>query len=94
MIAAEAVLCGLDDGSSATAVADRYRAALEAKFLGRFQAYANAQRWVEHPRLLNFLARRANAGTYVRRQMEGLVNETSHPGAILSMRGILRSLFS
>ncbi len=92
--AAEIVRRGFDDGSSAAEIASDYAAALEARLLRRFQAYSNAQRWVEHPRLLNFLAGRANAGTYVRRQMEGLVNETADPAAILSLRGILRSLFS
>jgi geranylgeranyl reductase family protein len=94
MVAGAAIREGLRAGASDEAIADAYAATLEAKFLRRFQAYANAQRWVEHPRLLDFLARRANAGTYVRRQIEGLVNETAEPAAILSMRGILRSLFS
>jgi geranylgeranyl reductase family protein len=94
ILAAEIIREGLPAGDSTEAIADRYADALEAKFLRRFQAYANAQRWVAHPGLLDFLAWRANAGTYVRRQIEGLVNETAEPGAILSVRGIVRSLFS
>jgi hypothetical protein len=43
---------------------------------------------------VDFLAWRANAGTYVRRQIEGLVNETAEPSSILSLRGIVRSLFT
>jgi geranylgeranyl reductase family protein len=94
ILAGEIARDGLHDGRGGAAIADDYAATLQAKFLRRFRAYANAQRWVEHPRLLNFLARRANAGTYVRRQIQGLVNETAEPDAILSVRGILRSLFS
>ena len=45
-------------------------------------------------RLVDFLAWRANRGTYVRRQIEGLVNETTDPRGILSVAGILRSVFS
>jgi geranylgeranyl reductase family protein len=94
MLAAEIAGEGLRAGRTAEAIADAYAGALEAKYLRRFQAYTNAQRWVAHPGLVDFLARRANAGTYVRQQIEGLVNETAEPGAILSVRGILRSLFT
>lgn len=94
VVAAEVIHRGLRAGDSAQAIAATYGATLEAKFLRRFQAYANAQRWVEHARLLDFLAWRANRGTYVRRQIEGLVNETTEPSAILSIGGILRSLLS
>ena len=94
MLAADTIRDGLATGRDAEAIADDFAAALQLKFLRRFQAYAGAQRWVEHPRLLDFLARRANAGTYVRRQIEGLVNETAEPASILSVRGILRSLLS
>ncbi len=93
-LAAGAICEGLQADESDEAIAAAYASTLEAKFIRRFQAYANAQRWVEHPRLLDFLARRANAGTYVRRQIEGLINETCEPSSILSVRGILRSLFS
>ncbi len=94
MLAAAAISEGLRAGADANTIAMSYQSTIEAQFLRRFQAYTSAQRWVEHPRLLDFLARRANAGTYVRRQIEGLVNETAEPAAILSVRGILRSLFS
>ena len=94
VVAAETIREGLAAGRGAEGIADKYGAILEAGFLPRFTAYANAQRWVEHPRLLDFLAHRANAGTYVRRQLEGLINETTDPASILSVRGILRSLFS
>jgi geranylgeranyl reductase family protein len=94
LLAADVIRDGLQTGDGDAAIAAAYAATLEAKFARRFQAYANAQRWVEHPRLLDFLAHRANAGNYVRRQIEGLINETAEPSSILSVRGILRSVFS
>jgi menaquinone-9 beta-reductase len=76
------------------AIAQEYAQRLRARLAGRFRAYAGAQRWVAHPRLVDFLAWRANRGAYVRRQIEGLVNETTDPRGILSVLGILRSVFS
>jgi len=93
LLAADVIAEGLRAGRGPSEIAARYAAALSSTLAGRFRAYARAQRWVAHPRLVDFLARRANAGTYVRRQLEGLVNETVEPGAILSVSGILRSLF-
>lgn len=94
VLAAEVIRDGVLAGHRAEAIAGAYAAALERRYLRRFQAYGNAQRWVAHPRLVDFLAWRANAGTYVRAQIEGLVGETADPSAILSIRGLLRSLFS
>jgi len=94
ILAGEIVARGMHDRRAPDAIACAYADALEAKFLRRFQGYANAQRWVAHPSLVDFLAWRANAGTYVRRQIEGLVNETAEPSSILSLRGILRSLLT
>jgi flavin-dependent dehydrogenase len=79
---------------AADALAARYAERLRHRLARRFEAYSLAQRWVAHPRLLNFLAWRANRGTYVMRQIEDLVNERVDPRAILSVGGILRSVFS
>jgi flavin-dependent dehydrogenase len=94
LLAADIIGEGLRAGRSPAAIASQYAAALASTLSARFRAYARAQRWVAHPRLVNFLAHRANAGVYVRRQIEGLVNETAEPGAILSVSGILRSIFT
>jgi flavin-dependent dehydrogenase len=94
MLAGKIIARGMHDRRAPDAIAGAYADALETKFLRRFQGYANAQRWVAHPSLVDFLAWRANAGTYVRRQIEGLVNETAEPSSILSLRGIVRSLFT
>ncbi len=94
ILAADTIREGFAAGRDVETVSAMYADALQGRFLRRFQAYASAQRWVEHPRLLDFLAWRANAGSYVRRQIEGLVNETAEPASILSVRGIVRSLFS
>ncbi len=94
ILAGDVITEGVHQGRTPDVIAARYADALEAKFLRRFQAYTNAQRWVAHPSLVDVLAWRANAGTYVRRQIEGLVNETAEPASILSVRGVLRSLFT
>ncbi|MGE5362012.1 MAG: NAD(P)/FAD-dependent oxidoreductase [Bacteroidales bacterium] len=92
-ILAARVIC--ERGAAGPAVvAEEYELRLRARLAARFRAYAGAQRWVAHPRLVDFLAWRAHRGTYVRRQIEGLVNETTDPRGILSVAGILRSVFS
>jgi len=65
-----------------------------AVFAPRFRAYAVAQRWLASPVFANFLARRARQGTFVRRQLEGLFDETADPTTLFSVTGVLRSLVS
>jgi flavin-dependent dehydrogenase len=94
ILAGETIRDGLRGQRSAGTVEAEYARAIRARLSQRFRAYASAQGWVARPHLVDFLAWRANRGRYVRRQIEGLVNETADPRSILSMRGILRSLFS
>lgn len=94
ILAGETIAGAIGRQDSAEDVAREYAAAIRARFARRFAAYSGAQRWVAHPRMLNFLAWRANRGSYVRRQIEGLLNETAEPQSILSVAGILRSVFT
>lgn len=62
------------------------------EFRSRFSAYESAQRWLKSPAFANFLTRRANAGSFVKAQLEGLLNETADPRTLFSVRGMVRSL--
>lgn len=69
-----------------------YARRLTTGFGKRFQVYARLQAWMAHPWIANLLVRRANNGSYVRTQLEALVNETGPPDGLLSLSGIVRSL--
>lgn len=93
ILAGEMVSHALSDGhASGAEVAQRYASSVVARFGRRFRAYRLAQGWLEHAPVLNFLARRANAGAYVRRQMQALLTESAEPGSLFSAAGMLRSL--
>jgi hypothetical protein len=53
-----------------------------------------AQACTARPWLINFLARRANAGTFVRRELEDLIAERGDPLRLLSLRGLATAAFS
>jgi menaquinone-9 beta-reductase len=61
------------------------------RFAARYEAYSVAQRWAGRPRLLDWLARRANLGTFVRSELEGLLAERGDPRALFSLRGLLKA---
>jgi geranylgeranyl reductase family protein len=69
-----------------------YEESLRRDLAPRFAAYETAQRWLSYPRLCNFLATRARKGSFVRRELEGLLAETSDPTLLFSVRGMLRAL--
>jgi geranylgeranyl reductase family protein len=69
-----------------------YAERLGHEFRSRFNAYESAQRWLNSPAFANFLTWRANAGSFVKEQLEGLFNETADPRTLFSVRGMVRSL--
>jgi geranylgeranyl reductase family protein len=69
-----------------------YKERLTHEFRSRFEAYESAQRWLSSSTFSNFLTWRANAGSFVRGQLEGLFNETCDPRTLFSVRGMMRSL--
>lgn len=85
ILAAEAVISGK---------VDSYPARLRASFAERFKAYERLQRLVSYPPIANLLISRANAGGYVQRQLEGLLNERGRPDELTSVSGALRALFT
>lgn len=59
----------------------------------RFDLYAKANSINRHPWLADLVIRRARKSEKLRQRISGLLNETSNPGHLLSLRGLLR-LFS
>ena len=71
-----------------------YARRIRSDFGDRFAAYQRLERLLSYPRIVNLLIRRANAGRYVRAQLEALINETGRPDGLLSLTGALRALIS
>jgi geranylgeranyl reductase family protein len=80
--------------ASIEAAAVAYDTTLRSRFADRFAAYASMQRWLARPLFLDFLARRGNAGCYIRQQLEDLLNDRGTPRALFSARGLLKSVIS
>jgi geranylgeranyl reductase family protein len=71
-----------------------YARRITSDFGARFAAYRRLERLLSYPRIVNLLIHRANAGHYVRAQLESLINETGRPDGLLSITGTLRALIS
>ena len=85
MLAAEAVLEGRPED---------YAPRLLSQYRERFRAYKRLQDLVSFPAVANLLVDRANAGGFVRRQLEGLLNERGRPEALLTLGGAVRALLT
>jgi geranylgeranyl reductase family protein len=77
-----------------TGEVDTYAARLVAAFSDRFKAYQRLQALVSYPPVANMLIARANAGGYVQRQLEALLNERGRADGLLTVGGALRALFT
>jgi menaquinone-9 beta-reductase len=87
--AAEAILAaGTNVDADANARAD-YEARLVA-LKPRFELYRRANLVNRHPWLTDLLIWRANKSPGIVRRMSGVLNETSNPGNLVSLKGILR----
>jgi hypothetical protein len=62
------------------------------QFSARYDAYRTAQAWTSRPWLVNLLAWRANAGGFVRRELEALIAEKGNPSRLFSVGGAVRGL--
>jgi geranylgeranyl reductase family protein len=89
--AAEAVLAG---GAGAQADA-AVRADYEGRLLAlkpRFDLYQRANVVNRHPWISDFLIWRAQKSARIVRRMSGVLNETSNPGNLVSVKGLWRAL--
>ncbi|HEV7913660.1 MAG TPA: geranylgeranyl reductase family protein [Albitalea sp.] len=89
MLAAEAVERGRAQSLSDGDVRDAYEAGLVA-LKPRFDLYARANKVNRHPWLADLLIWRAKKSERLLRRMTGVLNETSNPGHLVSVKGMLR----
>ncbi|MES2101949.1 MAG: geranylgeranyl reductase family protein [Pseudomonadota bacterium] len=91
--AAEAVLAGGANAGFDAAVDTRVRADYEARLVAlkpRFDLYQRANIVNRHPWLTDLLIWRANRSPRIVRRMSGVLNETSNPGSLVSVKGFTR----
>jgi flavin-dependent dehydrogenase len=89
ILAAEAVLAGRAEPLDDAAVRQRYEAGL-LTLKPRFDLYARANRVNSHPWLADLLIWRAKKSERLLRRMSGVLNETSNPGHLVTVKGIVR----
>ena len=92
LLAARLVSAALAGRMPSEAVHHTYDARFRRQFATRYQAYWTAQAWSSRPWLLNLLTSRANAGRFVRRELETLIAETGNPLRLFSVPGLVRAL--
>lgn len=86
MLAADALLAHRDDDTAARAA---YEAALTA-LKPKFDLYERANRVNAHPWLADLLIWRAKKSPRLLQRMSGVLNETSNPGNLVSVKGLTR----
>jgi geranylgeranyl reductase family protein len=89
MLAADALLAHRDDDAAARA---NYETALTA-LKPKFKLYEHANRVNAHPWLADLVIWRAKKSPRVLARMCGVLNETSNPGNLVSLKGISRLFF-
>jgi len=87
--AAESVLAGHAKGWGEAAVRADYEAHLLA-LRPRFELYERANVVNRHPWLTDLLIWRANKSPRIVQRMSGVLNETSNPGNLVSVKGLLK----
>jgi menaquinone-9 beta-reductase len=94
LLAAQALLSAPGGVPAGTAddVRTRYEADLRA-LQPRFDLYERANRVNAHPWLADVLIWRANKSAQLLRRMAGVLEETSNPGNLVSVRGFVKVFF-
>ena len=94
LLAAAALLAAPDGVPAGTAVevCTRYEASLAA-LKPRFDLYERANQINAHPWLADLLIWRANKSARLLRRMAGVLEETSNPGNLVSVRGFFKVFF-
>ena len=86
---AEAVMLGRDHDRDDAAVRADYEARLAA-LKPRFELYRRANAVNRHPWIADLLIWRARHSPRIVRRMSGVLNETSNPGNLISVKGFTR----
>jgi len=89
ILAAEAIAAGRAQRQPDAQVRSAYEAALHA-LKPRFDLYAKANMVNRHPWLADLLIWRANKSARLLRRMSGVLEETSNPGHLVTLKGFVR----
>ncbi|MBX3621140.1 MAG: FAD-dependent monooxygenase [Rhizobacter sp.] len=91
MLAAQALVQGMapERAQDDTTVRQGYEAALRA-LKPRFELYERANRVNAHPWLMDLLIWRARRSERLLKRMSGVLDETSNPGQLVSVKGLTR----
>ncbi|MBN8508789.1 MAG: geranylgeranyl reductase family protein [Burkholderiales bacterium] len=89
LLAAEAIVAGQARGSDEAEVRRGYEAAIAA-LAPKFELYRKASRVNAHPWLADLVIWRARRSERILRRMSGVLEETSNPGNLVSLRGIAK----
>ncbi|MCV2370268.1 NAD(P)/FAD-dependent oxidoreductase [Roseateles oligotrophus] len=92
ILAADALLAGRAKGSSDEQIRGSYEQSLTA-LKPKFDLYERANQVNAHPWLIDLLIWRANKSERLVKRMSGVLNETSNPGNLLSLKGFKRLFF-
>jgi geranylgeranyl reductase family protein len=87
--AAETILQGCGQGAAEAQVRADYEAALRA-LKPRFELYQRANFVNRHPWLADLLIWRAQKSARLVQRMSGVLNETSNPGHLVTVKGLVR----
>ena len=91
ILAAEAIMAKCDLGHAA--VAQAYTRSIKV-LQPKFEVYRKAEFLFNWPHLTNRLVGHTARSEYTRSKVEGLFNETSDPGFLLTLSGWMRILFA
>jgi hypothetical protein len=89
MLAADAIAAGRVGGHDDAVVRSRYEAALKV-LKPRFDLYAKANIVNRHPWIADLLIWRAQKSARLLRRMSGVLEETSNPGHLVTVKGLVR----
>ncbi|MGS0757317.1 hypothetical protein ACVBEH_23385 [Roseateles sp. GG27B] len=92
MLAADALLAGRRSGLSEAQVRANYEHSLTA-LKPKFDLYERANQVNAHPWLVDLLIWRAQRSPRLLKRMSGVLNETSNPGNLISLKGFSRVFF-
>ncbi len=92
ILAADALLAGRANGASDAQVRSAYEQSLMA-LKPKFDLYERANQVNAHPWLIDLLIWRANKSERLVKRMSGVLNETSNPGNLISLKGFKRLFF-
>lgn len=88
-IAAEVIDFAL--ASRSPEVIEMYERRLQRELEPHYKGYDAAEKWLSHPKLINYFARRYNESRYLQGQLTDIIEETGDPRRAFSIKAILRS---